>query len=211
MDSQDQSPSLFVYAIAPVENPGPVKIGRSKNVAQRLITLQGSSPYRLAIRWQHETSDVQLEQKLHRHFRSLRLSGEWFDFTGVDWLPLLTTAAAELEHSSAPAAEAVSTSSETDVSWRDHQIHDGSPLWSMDITEGTAPRCASCGHKAALHGKKFPHGCGNVIPGFGCNYLCECPGFRSKAGWEPTKWAREAATCAVCCEQLVQSATGGEA
>lgn len=57
---------------------GPIKIGLSRDVAQRLRDLQACNPYTLRaiciIGWGGEP----LEQALHRRFDAFRLHGEWF-------------------------------------------------------------------------------------------------------------------------------------
>ena len=64
----------FVYFI---RNGSYVKIGISENPEQRLSALQGSSPIELELLCV-VPGGRKLENKLHRQFKSLRGSGEWF-------------------------------------------------------------------------------------------------------------------------------------
>lgn len=57
---------------------GPVKIGVTTNLAQRLEHLQTASPVRLEVLAATE-ADTWLEREYHRFFNHCRLHGEWFD------------------------------------------------------------------------------------------------------------------------------------
>lgn len=66
---------LMVYFIQ-AEN-GSVKIGRTKNLRQRLVDLQAMSPLRLRlVAW--STARPGYESFLHYRFAGARLHGEWF-------------------------------------------------------------------------------------------------------------------------------------
>lgn len=73
--------SEFIYFILNRDSNA-IKIGRTKNVAKRLRTLQTSSPAKLELikSVQVEGFDEvrMLEQALHKQFNDIRLSGEWF-------------------------------------------------------------------------------------------------------------------------------------
>lgn len=56
---------------------GPIKIGRARNVEQRLAALQTSHPYRLRV-LASVLAEPWVEQHYHKRFASSRLSGEWF-------------------------------------------------------------------------------------------------------------------------------------
>lgn len=59
-------------------NNGPIKIGHTtKNVEQRVRSLQTASPYPLKIIGLIE-GDVTLEQIIHKKLSKFRLRGEWF-------------------------------------------------------------------------------------------------------------------------------------
>ena len=58
---------------------GSIKIGRTTNLGQRLLTLQAASGERLSLLAVIETEDhLSVEAGLHRRFANLRLHGEWF-------------------------------------------------------------------------------------------------------------------------------------
>lgn len=73
--------SHFVYFIFN-EDSNAMKIGRAKNVAKRLRTLQTSSPAELellkAIPVEGRAAAQSLELELHEQFNAFRLNGEWF-------------------------------------------------------------------------------------------------------------------------------------
>lgn len=69
-----------------------VKIGASQDVARRLKGLQTSHPNELRVLWQG-AGGAAMEAHLHARFARRRIRGEWFDFTGVDALKLITRAA----------------------------------------------------------------------------------------------------------------------
>jgi hypothetical protein len=69
-----------------------VKIGTARDVATRLRGLQTASPRPLALLWQCR-GGLALEMHLHEAFADRRVRGEWFDFTGMDAVPLITEAA----------------------------------------------------------------------------------------------------------------------
>lgn len=56
---------------------GPIKIGHSRAVASRLVSLQSSSPARLRLLVQLPGGE-QLERFFHEAFAEFRLHGEWF-------------------------------------------------------------------------------------------------------------------------------------
>jgi hypothetical protein len=56
---------------------GPIKIGRARNVAARLVSLQTASPVELVLLGVVPGS-VEKERVLHSLFRPLRVRGEWF-------------------------------------------------------------------------------------------------------------------------------------
>ena len=75
--SRDRYPNA-VYFIQP-DAGGPVKIGtgRTSGIPQRLGALQTGNPYRLVVR-RLVAGDERLERRLHDHFQSYRMVGEWF-------------------------------------------------------------------------------------------------------------------------------------
>ena len=68
------------------------KIGISKNIKERIETLQTSSPQKLKLVFKYPTyNPKQIEKSLHNHFRYYRIreNGEWFKFSDsmiTDWL-----------------------------------------------------------------------------------------------------------------------------
>lgn len=84
--------ACLVYAIG---EPGShtVKIGKSVRLKQRLADIQRMSPVRLIVRWTHPNG-LELEKRLHAHFRDYRSHGEWFTFPS-DPIPLIAQAVAD--------------------------------------------------------------------------------------------------------------------
>jgi len=66
----------FVYFIQG-EDGGPIKIGTSKNVENRLHALQTGFPHKLVVLAVIKGND-RIERGLHYKFKNYRLSGEWF-------------------------------------------------------------------------------------------------------------------------------------
>lgn len=73
-----------------------VKIGRSKNTAQRLVALQPSSTFKLSVLWTTDGGCV-LENALHRHFHERRVHGEWFRFKEDNRIEIISSAALTLK------------------------------------------------------------------------------------------------------------------
>ncbi|MER8103884.1 GIY-YIG nuclease family protein [Kitasatospora sp. NPDC094016] len=99
-DVVETTPSIkrIVYAIGSSASTL-VKIGITKNLSRRLLQIRTMSPLLLSVIWQHETEDLQLENKLHRHFADRRKHGEWFDFGGLTADQALDGAVLHLEAS----------------------------------------------------------------------------------------------------------------
>lgn len=68
-----------------------VKIGRTRDLKERLGAIQRMSPVRVSLLW-HTEGDSVLESRLHKTFRERRVYGEWFDFTGSDPIGLIQAA-----------------------------------------------------------------------------------------------------------------------
>jgi hypothetical protein len=66
-----------VYFIGPEQ--GPVKIGFTTNVPQRLARLQAGSPVALTVLAQIDGAQPFDERLLHMEYRAHRLHGEWFE------------------------------------------------------------------------------------------------------------------------------------
>lgn len=76
---------MFLYVIGP--KTGAQKIGFSKNVQQRLRTLQTASALPLHVHISQPVPEARvrlLEKQLHRELGYRRLSGEWFDLSPDD-------------------------------------------------------------------------------------------------------------------------------
>ena len=71
----------YVYLIYSESNHA-IKIGRAKNVEERLKSLQTAHPYPLKVLKTLKVSGgkaaIDLEKQLHQRFADYRLSGEWF-------------------------------------------------------------------------------------------------------------------------------------
>ena len=64
-------------------NHSSYKIGITKNIKERLETLQTSSPKKLRLIFKYPSTDSRtIEKSLHNHFRHYRIrdNGEWFKF-----------------------------------------------------------------------------------------------------------------------------------
>lgn len=72
----------WVYVIGNAESRL-VKIGSTRDVAQRLANLQVGSPAPLHLILSVRTN-AYAERALHRHFAPYRRHGEWFDFGDLD-------------------------------------------------------------------------------------------------------------------------------
>jgi hypothetical protein len=72
------APESVVYVIGCDESPL-VKIGTTTDLMQRLHDLQRMCPVMLRVLHQHP-GGYELENALHRRYRSYRKHGEWFDF-----------------------------------------------------------------------------------------------------------------------------------
>jgi predicted GIY-YIG superfamily endonuclease len=71
----------FVYFILN-EDSNAIKIGRAKNLARRMMSLQTSSPAKLklikSVQVEGAKEAQELERALHQQFSEIRLAGEWF-------------------------------------------------------------------------------------------------------------------------------------
>src|SRR5262245_9911338 len=76
---QNTTPTGFVYAIHAVGTTR-VKIGFTTDLEKRLTMLQIGSPFPLELIFKMP-GDMTAERKLHRHFQSRCVFGEWFEFT----------------------------------------------------------------------------------------------------------------------------------
>lgn len=83
--------SVAVIYLIGCEESEIVKIGRTRDLKERLAAIQRMSPVRVRVLW-HIESDAALESKLHKIFRFRRKYGEWFDFTGADPVALVQAA-----------------------------------------------------------------------------------------------------------------------
>ena len=82
LDGEKLAPQAhFVYFILN-EDSNAIKIGRAKDLANRMKALQTSSPTRLRLIKLVQIEGVEeaqkLEQSLHKKFNDIRLTGEWF-------------------------------------------------------------------------------------------------------------------------------------
>ena len=77
--------TIVVYLI---QGGGLAKIGVSRNIDQRLKTLQASSPEKLAVLgsrvYDRSREAYSTERELHARFEDKRGHGEWFDLTDED-------------------------------------------------------------------------------------------------------------------------------
>jgi len=66
----------MIYFIQAGEN-GPIKIGQSNNVMERLSQLQTANPYELKLIWLYSGSDY-TEIEIQNEFKHENIRGEWF-------------------------------------------------------------------------------------------------------------------------------------
>ncbi len=76
-----RSPAGWVYFIQCAPPVGPVKIGWSKSLEQRLSQLRMCNPYPLLL-CLATPGGRDLEEALHVRFSKQRIHGEWFTFLG---------------------------------------------------------------------------------------------------------------------------------
>ena len=63
------------------------KIGSSKNIKKRIITLERYYPFEIKIVYLHETECYRLlEEKLHKYFELFKIKNEWFklDYENIE-------------------------------------------------------------------------------------------------------------------------------
>lgn len=88
--SRKKKPVQWVYLVgSPLVTP--VKIGTSRNPAQRLADLQVGSPVPLSLLWK-TPGTRELERMLHDYFVHYRSHGEWFDFGDLNPIAAVTGA-----------------------------------------------------------------------------------------------------------------------
>lgn len=67
-----------VYFIRPVGAVGPIKIGVTERIAERVRALQRGSPVPIEVA-AHCAGDIEVERALHRYFAHAHRNGEWFE------------------------------------------------------------------------------------------------------------------------------------
>ncbi|WP_373466588.1 GIY-YIG nuclease family protein [Streptomyces umbrinus] len=205
-----RSRALFLYAISSAEQPAPVKIGKTVDVAKRLQQLQTASPLPLQVWWSRETTDPTLEAKLHRHFADCRMSGEWFRLEGSDWPTRVAEIAEFLEEPHDGPLDRPSrrrTRQETAITvTHGHRPPSGLPEYSREGA-GTGDRCL-CGHSVALHVGSSPYACISTNTGWAACDPCECSSFRSTVPWSLAAWLAYAQDCLQCQAALGSSQSG---
>ncbi|GAB2891586.1 GIY-YIG nuclease family protein [Streptomyces mayteni] len=165
-----------------------VKIGRSSNLPERLKAIQRMSPLPLVILGSF-SGGSSLESALHRHFRSLRTHGEWFDFGEIDPVSTIEAAVAlgedVLNHRGCGLKNG---GIDQPRSWPKYD--QAKPHWGYPA-EPEPGRCA-CGHQAGSHFFEPPHPCGGEVPfnGVWCENYCLC----GKYDDSPATYARVRAT-----------------
>ncbi|MER6736544.1 GIY-YIG nuclease family protein [Streptomyces puniciscabiei] len=206
--------TIFLYAISSSEQPAPVKIGKTSNIGNRLRQLQTASPFPLQVWWSRETTDPELEAKLHRHFADKRMSGEWFQFAEANWLQQVAEAADGLEKrqdpttgTQQPERDRVRERVDFPFVTHGHMSSNGVPEHSME-NAGTGLRC-SCGHPMALHAGSWPYSCCSTNTGWGCHDHCDCKAFRSDVRWSIHAWVELAPECDRC-QAALQKDPGAE-
>ncbi|MFJ2191606.1 GIY-YIG nuclease family protein [Kitasatospora sp. NPDC087861] len=183
-DVAETTPSMkrIVYAIGSSSSPL-VKIGITKNLSRRLLQIRTMSPLLLSVIWQHETEDLQLENKLHRHFADRRKHGEWFDLSGLAAGQALDGAVLHLE-----ASLPVQQSDEP----MEHPVAPG--------LDSNSPDC-NCGHSVLRHSgpnvrNDPPYLCAATVEyGFDCICMGYDPEPMTMEKWRETGIRADYAVC----------------
>ena len=66
----------YIYFVQ-MDRIGPIKIGFTKNIGNRLLTMQVSSPYPLKLLCLFPGTE-KVEKKIHACYSAIRMEGEWF-------------------------------------------------------------------------------------------------------------------------------------
>lgn len=73
---------MYVYCIKTCDNAQLVKIGKSACPEKRLIDIQVSNPTKLQLLYKipckSDAHALNVERMLHRHFKALKVRGEWY-------------------------------------------------------------------------------------------------------------------------------------
>ena len=200
-DQEGPESQELVYVIG---GPGSsvVKIGRTTNLSRRLTAIQSMSPLPLRVLVTFAGGSP-LESALHRHFRTLRTHGEWFDFGDAEPVPAIEAAVALGEEILNRQGSERRRSFSSDASRSPWPPYDPTrPYWVYP--EEVEPGRCVCGHQSGSHSFDPPHGCGGEVPynGLWCENYCLCGKYddspethaRVKATHprHPTEWAETA-------------------
>lgn len=75
----------YIYFLKPKNKEGPVKIGRARNIKQRISQLQTSLPYDLKLIGYIGTSNyIKLEKEIHKIHKNKKIKREWFDLKLIE-------------------------------------------------------------------------------------------------------------------------------
>lgn len=75
----------YIYFLKPQNEENPIKIGRARNIKQRINQLQTSLPYDLKLIGYIETSNyIKLEKEIHRIYQNKNIKREWFDLKLIE-------------------------------------------------------------------------------------------------------------------------------
>jgi hypothetical protein len=72
----DEKYSGYIYFIQ-LDRIGPIKIGFTNDVGNRLVSLQTSNPYPLRL-LHFFPGNQEMEREIHSCFDEMRMNGEWF-------------------------------------------------------------------------------------------------------------------------------------
>lgn len=82
----------YVYFLKPENTEGPIKIGRAKDINQRISQLQTSLPYDLKLIGKIESDDyIELEKTIHNDIYDRQVKREWFDITIDEAIKIITS------------------------------------------------------------------------------------------------------------------------
>ncbi|MBM9622242.1 GIY-YIG nuclease family protein [Streptomyces zhihengii] len=140
----DPTPGGTVVYVLGLKGMDPVKIGVSRNLPERIRSLQTGAPAQLEILWT-TPGGQSLETRLHSAFQRYRTHGEWFNLAQLGDPVTIVREAVRAIHGGEPASipvgaqrclpSAASGSDDWDPDWWRHRFP-GSRTYSLDSPWG---------------------------------------------------------------------------
>jgi DNA-binding NtrC family response regulator len=119
---------------------GPIKIGWSRNIATRFVTLARESGHRLYFLGAVAGGSVE-EHALHDRFAAQRLHGEWFEPSDELWAAIASAAAAPL--TSAPSVRRDQSLDARRLTFADPEVAKPAVLTALRATRGNITHAAA--------------------------------------------------------------------